>query len=203
VTTDPAEQPDLRRPSTAWTLVQTTELLRSADELLLASLRMLGPEAHAGFPEDALVTLDLDTVEALHGLLAELGDVGDRLRVLADCLPAAAVELRYEDLRAAAADDLSSGIADPARALLAARTLDLADGWPALAEALRAGDSHTDWHEVTVARLLRRFRGATAEAVEDVLAAAGIAADATFAACPPERLDRLARALEAGAAEPR
>ena len=199
MTTDPAERPD----GVAWTLVQTAELLREADELLLASLRMLGPEAHAGFPEDAVLTLDLDAVEAVHSLLAELGDVGDRLRVLGDCLPAAAAELRYEDLRAAAAEDLASGIADPARALLAARTLDLAEGWPALAEALRTGDAHADWHEITVARLLRRFRGATAAAVEEVLAAAGIASDATFAACPPERLDRLATVLEAGAADPR
>ncbi len=193
---DPTSGPD----SAAWTLVQTGELLRRADDLLLTCLRVLGPQAHAGFPEDAMLSLDVDAVEALHALLAELGDAGDRLRVLGDCLPAASLELRYEDLRDAAADDLAGGIADPGRALLAARALDLADGWPALAEALRAGDAHADWHEVTVAQLLRRFRGADAELVLGVLTEAGIGDDATFADCPPERLDRLAVTLEARAA---
>jgi hypothetical protein len=201
VTTDPADE--LEPAAAAWTLVQTSALLRSADELLLTCLRVLGPEAHAGFPEDAVVALDVDAVEALHALLAELADVGDQLRVLGDCLPAAPLELRYEQLREATVADLASGVADPQRALLAARTLDLADGWPALAEALRAGEAHADWHEITVAQLLRRFRGADAALVRSVLAEAGIGEQAAFADCPPDRLDRLAAALEARGAERR
>jgi hypothetical protein len=183
-----------------WTLVQAGALLRDADDLLLACLRITGPEVHAGFPEDAAITLDVEAVEALHELFGELADLGDRLRVLGDCLPAAPLELRYEDLRDAAAEDLASGIADPGRALLAARALDLANGWPALAEALRTGDAHADWHEIAVAQLLRRFRGAHAHLVRGALADAGIHADTTFAECPPERLDALAAALEARAA---
>lgn len=209
---DPACARDHRRVTTdrggepateAWTLVQAGALLRRADELLLECLRALGPEAHAGFPEDGVVALGAEGVERLHELLAELADVGDQARTLGDCLPADALELRYEDLRDAAAADLAGGIAEPRRALLAARTLDLADGWPALAEALRCGDAHADWVEVGVGKLLRRFRGAGAELVERVLAEAGVEHDATFAACDPARLDALADALDAHAARRR
>jgi hypothetical protein len=184
----------------AWTLVQLGALLRGADELLLDGLRTLGPETHAGFPEDASVELAVADVAALQGLLAELADVADELRVLGDCLPDEGVELRYADLRDGAVADLARGMAEPRRALLAARALTLADGWPALAEALRGGDAHADWHETTVAALLRRFRGADAGLVRAVLADAGLNDETTFAACPPERLASLAAALDAHAA---
>jgi hypothetical protein len=187
----------------AWTLVQAGALMRTAEELLVECLRTVGPDAHAGFGEDARLSLRQEEVEALHALLAELADVGDRLRVLGDCLPATGLELRYEDLREAATEDLASGVADPGRALLAARVLHLADGWPALADALRSGDAHADWHEVTVAQLLRRFRGVDATLVRSVLDDAGIGAEAPFADCLPEQLDALAAALEAHAAERR
>lgn len=199
MTTDRGGEP----ATEAWTLVQAGALLRRADELLLECLRTLGPEAHAGLPEDGVVALDVEAVERLHELLAELAEAGDQARTLGDCLPAEALELRYEDLRDAAAADLACGIAEPRRALLAARTLALADGWPALAEGLRCGDAHADWHELEIARLLRRFRGAGAELVAHVLADAGIEGDATFAACDPGRLDALAAALDAHAARRR
>ncbi|HMJ03665.1 MAG TPA: hypothetical protein VK506_12020 [Conexibacter sp.] len=199
MTTDGADE----HWATSWTLVQVGALLRSSDELLLECQRIIGPAAHAGFPEDAALALDVDAVETLHTALAELGDLGDRLRVLGDCLPAAPLELRYADLRDAAAEELANGVADPGRALLAARALDLAVGWRALAAGLRAGDDHADWHELTVAHLLRRFRGADASSVGAVLIDAGIDPEATFADCPPEHLDALASALEARAGERR
>lgn len=186
--------------STAWTLVQVGALLRDADDLLLDGLRTIGPEAHAGLADDAIVALDADQVDALRATLDALADAADRLQVLGDGLPDGPVEVRYDDLRTGAADDLAAGIAEPGRAQLAARTLDLADGWRALAEALRGSDAHADWVELTPAQLLRRFRGADAALVRRALDEARLDAETSFADCSPEHLDALAEVLDAYAA---
>ena len=187
----------------AWTLIQIAALLRKADELLLTSIRMLGPSAHAGFEEDATLALQRDEVDAFRSLLIELADASDQLRVLGEILPETALQLDYDDLREGAAEDLGRGIAEPERACLAARVLPVADGWRALAEALRVSDVHADWHETTVAELLRRFRGADAELVDVALVEAGLDHETTFADIADDRLTTLATVLDSYAADPR
>jgi hypothetical protein len=179
-----------------WTLVQLSELVRRAEQLLLDGITLVGPQAHAGMAPDATIELGTDELRRVAAALTEGVEIAEQLELLAVRLPRdGPVEARYAAVRDAAAADLAGGILDPQRVLLAARLLDVAQGWPALATSLAAGDVVSVWGALTVETLLERFRDADPRAVEQIVAEAGVAPQTRFADCPSEQLDALAAGL--------
>lgn len=178
-----------------WTLVQLSELVRRVEELLLDGLTLAGPHLHTGMPPDAALVLTATDMRRIRAALGESVEIAEQVELLSGQLPDGPLDVDYEAVRSAAAEDLANGIVDPRRALLAARLLGLEHGWPALAAALVTGDAAASWEELTVAELLTRFRGADREVVRELIAAAGIAQDARFATCAPEQLVALADGL--------
>jgi hypothetical protein len=84
---------------------------------------------------------------------------------------------------------------DEQRAILAARVLTAADGWPALAEALESSDAHWGWDATTVGSLIGAFRGAKPAEVARVFEQSGVSPDALFALCTAAQIAQLAAAL--------
>lgn len=179
-----------------WTLVQLSELVRRVEELLLDGITLAGPHVHAGMPPDASLELTATDVRRVVSALAEGIEIAEHLDLLAARLPDGPLDVDYAAVRDAAAADLARGIVDPRRALLAARLLDVEHGWPALATALASGDATDTWLSLTVEELLLRFRGADRDQVAELLAEAGLGADARFAQTPPEQLAALADCLQ-------
>jgi hypothetical protein len=178
-----------------WTLVQLSELVRRAEELLLDGITLVGPQAHAGMASDATIALGAAELNRVADTLTEGVEIAEQLELLAARLPAGAVEARYEAVRDAAAADLADGIVDPRRVLLAARLLDVRHGWPALAASLVAGDVVSAWGALTVGELIGRFRDADARAAARVVEEAGLRPGSRFAACPAEQLAAVAAGL--------
>ncbi len=178
-----------------WTLVQISELVRRAEELLLDGIALVGPHAHAGMAADAKIELEAGEVRRVAEALTEGVEIAEQLELLAARLPGNGVVAGYEAVREAAAADLANGIVDPRRLLLAARLLDVPHGWGALAASLAAGDVVSAWGTLTVETLLARFRGADPAVVALVAAEAGAASGARLAECPPEQLAALAGEL--------
>lgn len=178
-----------------WTLVQISELVRRAEELLLDGIALVGPHAHAGMAADATIELRATEVRRVAGALTEGVEIAEQLELLTARLPGDEVVAGYEAVREAAAADLASGIVDPRRLLLAARLLDVPRGWRALADSLAAGDVVSAWGTLTVETLLGRFRGADPAVVALVAAEAGCEPGGCLAACPPEQLAALAGGL--------
>lgn len=179
-----------------WTLVQLSELVRRAEELLLDGITLVGPHAHAGMRIDATIELTGDEVRRVATELSEGVEIVEQLELLASRLPRdGGIEAGYEAVRDAAVADLANGIVDPRRVLLAARLLDVAHGWPALAGSLVVSDVVSAWGPLTVEQLLGRFRGAEARVVEQVAGCAGVDVEACFATCHPEQLEALAEGL--------
>ena len=116
-----------------WTLVQLSELVRRAEELLLDGITLAGPHTHAGMPADATIELAPGELQRVAAALAEGVEIAEQLELLAARLPADPVLARYDAVRDAAAADVANGIVDPRRLLLAARLLDVATAgrrWP-------------------------------------------------------------------------
>jgi hypothetical protein len=178
-----------------WTLVQLSELVRRAEQLLLDGIALVGPNAHAAMAPGATIELGPAELERVVAALAEGGEIAEQLELLAARLPGDAIVASYDAVRAAAAADVANGIVDPRRLLLAARVLDVAHGWPALAGALTAGDVVSAWDGLTVEQLLGRFRDADPQLVARVASDAGVEPEACVAACPPARLGALAEGL--------
>jgi hypothetical protein len=178
-----------------WTLVQLAESVRRAERLLLDGIALVGPHAHAAMPADAAIELSADELRRLVASLAEGVEIAEQLDLLSARLPDTGLAAPYEAVRDAAAADLAEGIVDPRRVLLAARVLDVAHGWGALAASLAAGDVVSAWEALTVEQLLGRFRGADPRVVAQVVEDAELEADARFASCSPERLAALAAEL--------
>jgi hypothetical protein len=178
-----------------WTLVQLSELVRRAEELLLDGITLVGPHAHAAMPDNATIELSPAELRCVAGALNEGVELAEQLELLAARLPDRAIAAGYGAVRDAAAVDLASGIVDPRRLLFAARLLDVAHGWPALAASLTAGDVVSAWGGLTVEELLGRFRGADPRAVAQVAAEAGLEPGARFSECPADRLAALAAGL--------
>lgn len=178
-----------------WALVQLSELVRRAEELLLDGITLVGPHAHAAMGRDATIELGAAELERVVAALTEGGEIAEQLELLAARLPGDAVTASYAAVRDAAAADLANGIVDPRRLLLAARILDAAHGWPALAASLTAGDAVSAWGALTVEGLLGRFRDVDVALVALVAAEAGVEAGARLAACSPEQLAALAGGL--------
>jgi hypothetical protein len=178
-----------------WTLVQISELVRRAEELLLDGIALVGQHAHAGMPSEATIELGAGELRRVSASLIEGVEIAEQLELLAARLPHDGIEAGYDAVRDAAAADLASGIVEPRRALLAARLLDVPHGWTALAASLAAGDVVSAWGTLTVEALLGRFRGAEAGVIAQVVEEAGLEPSTRFAACPPERLAALAAGL--------
>lgn len=152
----------------------------------------LDPDTRDG-ADVRLASADVGELKMLCALLAELGvQVGD----LAQRLPDDDLHGTVDELAEEAASDLREGIIDPDRARLAALILTADMGFPALAEALRSGDTHQQWEHLTVGELLGSFRDATDAATSRVLEAANLSDAAEFATCGADELDRLAVALQ-------
>jgi hypothetical protein len=184
-----------------WTLVQLSELIRRAEELLLDGITLVGPHAHAGMPMQATLRLDEWQVRRVVAALVEGVELAEQLELLASRLPAGPIEADYAAVRDAAANDLAEGVVDPRRARLVARLLDVVHGWPALAASL-SGDVVSGWDGLTVEELLGSFRGADGEVVLQVMRRAGLRPGALFASCPPERLVALAAELRRVSGQP-
>lgn len=181
----------------AWRLVQVAELLRRSHRMHEQALVELDRiEIASELACDAAVTLSDVATGALEAYGDAIADLATQLRLLTADLPTGTVEIAPGDAAREAAADLASGIFDEARAVLAARVLSVADGWPALADALRSADAHWGWEVTSIAALIGAFRGARDVDVAHVVVDAGVAPDALFALCTPEQIERLAAALE-------
>lgn len=178
-----------------WTLVQISELVRRAEELLLDGIALVGPRAHAAMPSEATIELGADQLRRVAASLVEGVEISEQLELLATRLPADGIAASYDEVRDAAAADLAAGIVEPRRVLLAARLLDVPHGWEALAASLAAGDVVSAWGGLTVEVLLGRFRGARPHVVAQVVEEAGLAPATRFDACPAEQLAALAAGL--------
>jgi len=180
----------------AWSLLQLAELLRTVDEQVRHAMPILDEVAAGLCAQDGAARVGAGELARLREAGEALADLASRIHAIGDELPFEAVELDVEGLAAVALEDLAGGIIDPARARLAARTARAHDGWPALGRALRTSDAHTAWEGIGVGELLGSFRGAEPELVDRVLSVAELPADATFPACEPAAIGRLAVALE-------
>jgi hypothetical protein len=180
--------------SAGWVLVQLSESVRRAKELLDGTT-LVGPHAHAEMAPDDTIELGAAEVRRIARALAEGVEIAEQLELLAARLPAHAVAAGWEAVRDAAAADLAEGIVDPSRVVLAARVLDVGHGWPALAASLAEGDAVSAWSGLTVDELLGRFRAADPRTVARVLADAGLERGTPFATCPSEQLTALAVGL--------
>jgi hypothetical protein len=178
-----------------WTIVQISELVRRAEELLLDGITLVGPHAHAGMPSDATIELDADELRRVVASLLEGVEIAEQLELLAARLPNGGMGASYDAVGGAVAADLANGIVDPRRVLLAARLLDVPQGWEALAASLAAGDVVSAWGTLTVEALLGRFRDADPHVVAQVVEEAGLERSTRFAACPAEQLAALAAGL--------
>ena len=176
-------------------MVQISELVRRAEELLLDGVTLVGPYAHAGMPAEATIELGVEELRRVAVSLIEGIEIAEQLKLLAARLPDRGIAADYDAVRDAAAADLASGIVEPRRALLAARMLDVPHGWAALAASLAAGDVVSAWGALTVETLLGRFRDADPRVVAQVATEAGLEPGTRFAACSPERLAALAAGL--------
>jgi hypothetical protein len=178
-----------------WTLIQISELVRRAEELLLDGVALVGPHAHAGMQAAATIELDADELRRVAVSLIEGVEISEQLELLAARLPAGGIEAPYDAVREAVAADLAAGIVEPRRLLLAARLLDVGEGWEALAASLTAGDVVSAWGGLTVETLLGRFREADPSVVAQVVEEAGLQPGTRFAECPAEQLATLAARL--------
>jgi len=116
-----------------WTLIQISELVRRAEELLLDGIPLVGSHAHAGMPSDVTIELGADELRRVVAALLEGVEISEQLELLAARLPGDRIDAPYDAVRDAIADDLATGIVEPRRVLLAARLLDVPTGWEALA----------------------------------------------------------------------
>ncbi|MFL5817203.1 MAG: hypothetical protein ACJ76L_06330 [Conexibacter sp.] len=178
-----------------WALIQISELVRRAEELLLDGITLVGPHAHGDMPSEATIELGADELRRVVASLLEGVEISEQLELLAARLPGDQIDAPYDAVRDAVAGDLATGIVEPRRVLLAARLLDVSTGWEALAASLAAGDVVSAWGALTVEELLGRFRNADPRTVAQVVEEAGLEPGMRFAACPAERLAALAAGL--------
>ncbi|MGB2711991.1 MAG: hypothetical protein WBC33_10790 [Conexibacter sp.] len=183
-----------------WRLVQLAELLRTLaqhEEVALAALHDVRGDIATG------VVIDRHAIEDARAAAVEIAQLAERAEQLAELLAGEHdLELVPTVIASAAAHELAAGILDAGRARLAFQTLQVQDGWPALADALRSTDAHTAWAEMTIAEALGSFRGASPELVLGTAAAAGLAPSQTIVSCSPSEIAELAACLEAHAAGP-
>ncbi len=179
----------------AWVCVQSADLLRRVEEIVLETMTALGTDLHAGVSEDVHRSLSADESSALKQQIAAIHDLTDQLQHLTERLPDDDSEISYTEIREGAATELADGILDPRAALLAIGVLDAKAGWAALADALETTDVRTAWDDVTLDNMLARSRGADHRKALRVIRDAGLSPGSTFPECSPEDLQRLAASL--------
>ncbi len=179
-----------------WRLVEIAELVRRHQQLQMEALELLPSEACAEMPQGTDTEMFAADIERLTSIANESADIAEQVRHLAQSLPDEEVEIVYGDVCEAAAADLTDGMLDHERVLVAARVLDVRRGWPALAEGLRVVDIRDSWASATPRRTLSAFRGAGRALVSRALQAGGISSDAAYIDCAPEQLSSLADAID-------
>lgn len=180
----------------AWTLVQLADLVRRAEQQHLVAMHALTADVRVQLREGIDITVSAAEIQQLTALAAESAEIAEHLHHLAQALPCEDIEVSWDDVREVAAAELAEGIIDADRALLAARVLDVATGWPALAEALRVPEIPAGWHSYTPRAMLSAFRGAGSALVTRALTLAETPPNARFANCSAEQLTRLADAID-------
>ncbi len=183
--------------SEAWLVVGIAELVGVGEELLLRALRALDPDARASMPEDGGWVLSGSDADELRTLLAEHGEVAERLRTLSERLPEHGVTATYTDVRDGAAAALADGILDPATVVMTATAVDVGTGWVALADALASTDVRGAWTELAVGELLESFRHADRRLVSRALADVAVDAHTPWPDLSLDQTRRLARTLRA------
>lgn len=153
----------------AWRLVEIAELVRRGEQLHLSAMSLLPAEVRAEMPKETDTTMPAVDIEQLASIAVESVEIAEQVRQLAQSLPDEDVAIVYEDVREAAAADLEQGVLDHERVLVAARVLEVRNGWPALAEALRVVDIRDSWTHATPCRTLSAFRGAGRQLVSRAL----------------------------------
>lgn len=180
----------------AWRIVQIGELVRRAEQLHLAVMHVLPPEASAEISAGAVAPMTAAEIEEIATHAGEAAEIAEQIRQLAQSLPGEDIEIGYADVRDSAAADLAHGVLDPDRVLVGARVLDVRIGWPALAEGLRAVDIRDSWTGWAPRGMLSSFRGAGRQLVSRALDLAGISPETAYADCTPEQLARLAQTID-------
>jgi hypothetical protein len=183
----------------AWLVVGIAELAAVGEELLRRTLGVLDPDARASMSEDGGWVLSGSDAEELRTLLAEHGEIAERLRTLSERLPEQGVTATYADVRDGAAAVLADGILDPAALVVTASALDVRTGWVALADALASTDVRGAWTELTLVELLESFRDADRRLVTRALTDVGVEPDMPWPELSLDQTRRLARTLRAHA----
>lgn len=182
-----------RSDALAW--VELGELIRAGETTVLGALGLLRgiePDVQATSPvmlSSAEAAQVLDACEAI-------SQWADLLLPLASTLRAEDVEISRRDVHHAASSALAAGVADVRRAVFLARCLAPAEGFRALAEALRCTDCHESWHEVGVGELLCSFQGADGHVVNRIVEEAGLSTGSRWDVCDRAQISRLADALQ-------
>ena len=182
-----------------WLVIGIAELVGVGEELLLRALRVLDPDARATMPADGGWVLSGSDAEELRTLLAEHGEIAERLRTLSERLPEHGVTATYSDVRDGAAAALRDGILDSATVMTTAAAVDVGTGWIALADALASTDVRGAWTGVTVKELLESFRDADRRLVTRALADVGVDPDMPWPELSLDQTRRLAGTLRAHA----
>jgi hypothetical protein len=180
----------------AWRLLQVAETLRTIErhgDRALPVLSSLDGGVRPGYS----LTLRPWQLDVVHQAVEDIQQAGEHAAGLAEAVPVEAVQITYDHLTAAAAEELTDGtILDPHRLLLAAQLLHYTTGWRALAHGLRSSDAYAAWATTTLSDLLGSFRGVTPQLVRRVTTAADLAPGTRIAACDPRQVIRLADRIE-------
>jgi hypothetical protein len=179
-----------------WRLLQLAELLRALESHEGRALTILRQVVPTVGPTFAL-TLKRAQIAELHHAVAEVAQLAEQAEALIDVLPHMPIPIAYGDLRISAEHVLSrSGTLDSTAVLIAARLLDRRTGLRALAEALRAGDSHAFWDEISLSDLLTAFRGVSPQLARRIATAARLAPGTAIEDCGRDDIARLADQLD-------
>ncbi len=139
--------------------------------------------------------MDAGVIQEMRRAVDEVGELVDSIEHSFAALPDDVdVQADADAVARAAASALEDGIADPERALHAARWIGLLDGLRALVRMLHSTDAYRLW-DVPIARFLAAFRGADVRMARAVAAEASLA-DARFADLTAPDVRRLVVVLE-------
>jgi len=175
----------------AWNVVQIAELIRASEAVLLGALRILDVDARATMPRHATWVLSAAELDDLRTMVFEHAEFAERLRLIAEQLPARELLAVYDDVAAGAAAALADGILDPTTVRLAAGALGIRQGCAALADALVSTDVRSAWSELTVAALLNAFRDVDQAVVTHLINESGVDPVLTWAAADDETIRRV------------
>jgi hypothetical protein len=179
-----------------WRLLQLAELLRAIElreDRALTILREVVPTVRPTFA----LTLKRAQIDELRHRVAELAQLAEQAEAHVEALPHLPIPIAYRDLRISAERVLrQSGTLDSTVVLIAARLLDRRTGLRALADALRAGDAHSFWEDMSVGGVVTAFRDVSPQLARRIATAAGLAPGTQVAECGPDGIARLADQLD-------